>query len=303
MTLLAVGSIAFDDLETPAGIRTNLLGGSATYFSMSARNFCPVQLVAVVGDDFGHTEESVFLERSINLDGVIRQPGNSFHWKGSYGSDMNEARTIKTDLNVFADFVPKLPEHYRNAPYLFLGNIDPRLQLEVVTQMTTRPKWIALDTMNYWIDGSRSALEKVLKEIDILLINEAEAKSLAKENNVLKAAKIITSLGPSKVVVKRGEYGALLVAPNICFPVPAVPMENVIDPTGAGDTFAGGFLGYLASRGDLEEPSLRYAMLAGTVAASFTIENFGIEKIASISTNDIQERLKRFLKILGIAEF
>jgi len=302
MTLLAVGSIAFDDLETPAGIRSNLLGGSATYFSMSARNFCPVQLVAVVGDDFGRAEESVFLERSVNLDGVIRQSGNCFRWKGSYGSDMNEARTIRTDLNVFADFVPKLPEHYRNAPYLFLGNIDPRLQLEVVNQMIVRPKWIALDTMNYWIDGSRSALEKVLKEIDILLINEAEAKSLAKENNILKAAKIITSLGPSKVVIKRGEYGALLIAPNICIPVPAMPMENLIDPTGAGDTFAGGFLGYLASRGDLEESSLRNAMLVGTVAASFTIENFGIEKIASISKRDIQERLDRFMRILGIAE-
>jgi sugar/nucleoside kinase (ribokinase family) len=302
MTLLAVGSIAFDDLETPAGIRNNLLGGSATYFSMSASNFCPVQLVAVVGDDFGRAEEAVYLERSINLDGVIRQPGSCFHWKGNYGSDMNEARTIQTDLNVFADFVPKLPDHYSNAPYLFLGNIDPCLQLEVVNQMTARPKWIALDTMNYWINGSRSALEKVLKKIDILLINEAEAKSLAKESNVLKAAKVITSLGPSTVVIKRGEYGALLAAPDICFPVPAIPMENVIDPTGAGDTFAGGFLGYLASRGNLEESSLRYAMLAGTVAASFTIENFGIEKIASISISDIQERLKRFLKILGITE-
>ena len=301
MTLLAVGSIAFDDLETPVGLRANLLGGSATYFSISASNFCPVQLVAVVGDDFGPAEESVYLDRSINLDGVIHQPGSCFRWKGSYGTDLNEARTIQTDLNVFADFVPNLPDHYKDAPYLFLGNIDPRLQLEVVNQMSIRPKWIALDTMNYWIDGSRDALVKVLKEIDILLINEAEAKSLAKELNVLKAAKAITNMGPNTVVVKRGEYGALLVAPNICFPVPAIPMENVIDPTGAGDTFAGGFLGSLASQGDLEEASLRQAMLAGTVMASFTIEDFGVERIASAKKSEIQERLKHFSRLLGLS--
>ena len=302
MTLLAVGSIAFDDLETPAGLRANLLGGSATYFSISASNYCPVQLVAVVGDDFGITEEAVYHDHSISLDGVIRQPGGCFRWKGSYGADLNEARTIQTDLNVFADFVPKLPDHYKGTPYLFLGNIDPRLQLEVINQMSVRPKWIALDTMNYWIDGSRDALVRVLKEIDILLINEAEAKSLAKEANVLKAAKAITNMGPSTVVVKRGEYGALLVAPNICFPIPAIPTENVIDPTGAGDTFAGGFLGLLASQGDLEEASLRQAMLAGTVMASFTIEDFGIGKIASVRKPAIQERLKCFLRLLSISE-
>jgi sugar/nucleoside kinase (ribokinase family) len=301
MTLLAVGSIAFDDLETPAGIRSNLLGGSATYFSICASNFCPVQLVAVVGDDFGKSEEAIYLKHSINLDGVIRQPGNCFRWKGRYGSDLNEAHTIQTDLNVFADFLPNLPTHYKDAPYLFLGNIDPRLQLEVVTQMSKRPKWIALDTMNFWIDGSNDALRKVLKEIDILLINEAEAKSLSKEINVVKAAKAIASMGPKTIVVKRGEYGALLIAQDICVPVPAMPMENVVDPTGAGDTFAGGFLGFLASKGNLEETSLRQAMLAGTVMASFTIESFGIEKIDSVQKNDIQDRLKRFSEILGIA--
>ena len=301
MTLLAVGSIAFDDLETPAGIREHLLGGSATYFSLSASNFCPVQLVAVVGEDFGSAEEAVYLDHSINLDGVIRQPGNCFHWKGRYGTDLNEAHTIQTNLNVFADFVPKLPNHYRNSPYLFLGNIDPGLQLEVVNQMAVHPKWIALDTMNFWIDGSRSALEKTLKKIDILLINEAETKSLAKESNVLKAARTVASMGPGTVVVKRGEFGSLLVTRDICIPVPAIPMENVVDPTGAGDTFAGGFLGFLASQGNLEEASLRRAMLAGTVMASFTIENFGIEKIASVQKRDIQERLNHFSQILGLS--
>jgi len=300
MTLLAVGSVAFDDLETPAGTREHLLGGSATYFSLCASNFCPVQLVAVVGEDFGSAEEAPFLQHSVNLDGLIRQDGKCFRWKGRYGDDLNEAHTIQTDLNVFADFVPRLPDHYKNAPYLFLGNIDPRLQLEVVNQMTSRPKWIALDTMNFWIDGSREALEKVLKEVDILLINESEAKSLSRENNILKAAGVIVSMGPGTVVIKRGEFGSLLIAPNICVPVPAMPIEGVVDPTGAGDTFAGGFLGYLASQGNLEDESLRHAMLLGTIMASFTIESFGIERIASLQKQDIQERLNRFSQVLGL---
>jgi sugar/nucleoside kinase (ribokinase family) len=300
MNLLAVGSIAFDDLETPAGKREHLLGGSATYFSLCASNFFPIQLVAVVGDDFGSDEESVFLDRSINLDGVMRQTGICFRWKGLYGSDLNEAQTIETNLNVFAGFVPKLPKHYKNAPYLFLANIDPVLQLEVVGQMTARPKWIALDTMNYWIKGSPAALKKALQQIDILLINEAEAKSISGEKNAIRAAKAVSSMGPKIVVIKRGEYGALLVTTDMCIPVPAVPMETVIDPTGAGDTFAGGFLGFLASMGNLEETTLRKAMLIGTIMASFTIEDFGIGKIASVTTPTIQDRLKRFSQVLGI---
>ena len=301
MTILAVGSLAFDDLETPAGKMDNLLGGSVTYFSLSASNFAPVQVVAVVGDDFGPQEESHFLGRPIDLDGVIRRPGSCFHWKGFYGSDLNEAQTLQTDLNVFADFAPVLPDHYKTAPYLFLANIDPRLQLEVVNQMSARPKWIALDTMNFWIDGSRDALESAMKEVDILLINEAEAKSLAGERNTIKAAHSITTMGPSIVVVKRGEYGSLLVAPGICLPVPAIPMEVVIDPTGAGDTFAGGFLGCLASKGNLDEPSLREAMLLGTVMASFTIEEFGTKKISLVNKSDVQERLTLFSRMLGLS--
>jgi sugar/nucleoside kinase (ribokinase family) len=300
MTLLGIGSIAFDDLETPAGKREHLLGGSATYFSLSASNFCPIQLVAVVGEDFGQVERDAFLGHSISLDGVVHQPGKCFHWAGSYGTDLNEARTIQTNLNVFADFKPDLPEHYKDAQYLFLANIDPRLQLEIIKQMKARPKWIALDTMNYWIDGSRAALTEVIKEVDILLINEAEAKSLAGESNLIKAAKNITSMGPNTLVVKRGEYGSLLISKDICVPLPAIPMETVIDPTGAGDTFAGGFLGYLASVGDMEESALRKAMLVGTVMASFTIEDFGIEKLASVTNPDIQGRLKQFAKILGL---
>ena len=300
MTLLAVGSIAFDDLETPAGVRNDLLGGSATYFSLCASNFCPVRLVAVVGEDFGEAQEAAYRGRPIDLDGVIRRKGRSFHWKGRYGHDLNEAQTLKTELNVFADFAPELPGHYKNSPFLFLGNIDPRLQLQVVGQMSPRPKWVALDTMNFWIDGSRGELEKALKATDILLINEAEAKSLAGETNAVKAGEVITSMGPRIVVVKRGEYGALLVAPGLRVPVPAMPMDSVTDPTGAGDTFAGGFLGYLASAGDLEEQTLRKAMCIGTVMASFTIEKFGVERIASVAKADIEERLKLFSRATGV---
>jgi sugar/nucleoside kinase (ribokinase family) len=302
MALLAVGSIAFDDLETPAGARSDLLGGSATYFSLCASNFCPVRLVAVVGEDFGEEQEATYRGRPIDLGGVIRRKGKSFHWKGRYGHDLNEAQTLKTDLNVFADFAPDLPDHYRGSPYLFLGNIDPRLQMEVVRQMSPRPKWVALDTMNFWIDGSRGDLEKVLKAVDILLINEAEAKSLAGEANAVKAAAAIMSMGPRIVVVKRGEYGALLAAPGIRVPVPAMPMDAVTDPTGAGDTFAGGFLGFLASKGDMEEPTLRKAMYVGTVMASFTIESFGIERIASVTGGDIEERLRLFFRTTGIQD-
>ena len=300
MTLLAVGSIAFDDLETPAGTKGNLLGGSATYFSLCASNFCHVQLVAVVGEDFGQEEEAVFNGRPIDLDGVARKPGSCFRWKGRYGADLNEAQTLQTDLNVFADFTPSLPSRYRDAQYLFLGNIDPRLQLEVLSQMSAKPTWAALDTMNYWIDGSRGELEKVLRKVDILLINEAEAKSLSGEKNAVRAAKAIAAMGPGTVVVKRGEYGALIAAPGQCFPVPALPMETVIDPTGAGDTFAGGFLGFLASKGDMGESTLRQAALVGTVMASFAIEGFGTANLAAAKKPDIQDRLESFSKMLGI---
>jgi len=301
VTLLAIGTIAFDDLESPSGKREHLFGGSATYFSLSASNFCPVQLVAVVGEDFGPQEESVFAGRPIDLEGVARRKGKCFHWSGSYGADLNEARTLTTDLNVFADFDPKLPEHYRSAPYLFLANIDPRLQLEVLAGMASRPKWVALDTMNYWIEGARGPLEKALRDIDILLINEAEAKSLAKESNAIKAAKVISAMGPRAVVIKRGEYGALLANGGTCFPFPAIPTEAVIDPTGAGDTFAGGFLGFLASQGNTEEKTLRKGMLVGTVMASFAIESFGTERLAAVTKPEIDERLSMLAKIIGIS--
>ena len=294
MSLLVVGSVAFDDLETPFGRRDNILGGSASYFSLSASHFRPVEIVAVVGQDFGPEHFKVFEGRPIGLDGLVQVPGQSFRWKGAYGLDLNEAHTLETHLNVFAGFRPNLPEKCRQSSFLFLGNIDPVLQLEVVKQMAQRPQWIALDTMNFWIEGSREALLAVLKTIDILLVNESEARSLSGERNLVKAYRKIQSLGPRILVVKRGEYGASLFTPEGYFVAPAFPLEEVQDPTGAGDTFAGGFLGYLASVPAVDLQSLKQATLAGTVMASFTVEAFGTARLQNLTSESIQERMRVF---------
>ncbi|MCE1229561.1 MAG: PfkB family carbohydrate kinase [Firmicutes bacterium] len=294
MSLLAVGSVAFDDLETPSGRRENVLGGSATYFSLSASHFTPVAIVAVVGEDFGPEQMKVFEGKPIDLQGLDRAKGKSFRWKGAYGQDLNTATTLDTQLNVFADFHPNLPEATRRCPFLFLGNIAPGLQLNVVNQMAQRPRWIALDTMNFWIEGDREALFEVLKAIDILLVNEAEARAISGERNLVKACRAIQTLGPRIVVVKRGEYGAVLAAPEGLFMAPAYPLEDVCDPTGAGDTFAGGFLGHLASTGSLSLEDLKEALLRGTVMASFTVEAFGTERLAAVTQAQIQERLAAF---------
>ena len=271
MSLLAIGSVAFDDLETPAGKRENILGGSASYFSICASRFHPVQVVAVVGDDFGPEHQCVFEGRPIDLGGLQRLPGKSFHWKGAYGEDLNVARTLDTQLNVFQDFHPVLPEAFRQSPYLFLGNIDPVLHLDVVHQMARRPRWVALDTMNFWISGSREALQRTLAEVDILLVNEAEVRALTGEQNLLKAYRSVQALGPRILVVKRGEYGAMLFSPDGLFVAPAFPLEEVQDPTGAGDTFAGGFLGALAAAGSLDGETLKRAVIMGSLLASFTV--------------------------------
>jgi sugar/nucleoside kinase (ribokinase family) len=301
MTLLAVGSVAFDDLETPAGKRENILGGSASHFSLSASRFSPVRVVAVVGEDFGPEHYGVFEGRDIDLSGLVRQPGLSFHWKGQYGTDLNEARTLETHLNVFAGFKPELPGEFGTSPYLFLGNIDPTLQLEVVRKMQTRPRWIALDTMNFWIDGARPALLEVLKEIDILLVNEAEGRSLTGERNLVKVYEKVRTLGPSILVVKRGEYGMALFTPEGIFAAPAFPLDDVQDPTGAGDTFAGGFLGYLAAAGTLDMPTLKRAAVAGTVMASFAVQAFGTERLQILGTPEYQLRTKAFEDMIRLS--
>lgn len=300
MSLLAVGSVAFDDLETPFGRQENILGGSASYFSLSASRFHPVQVVAVVGEDFGPEQERVFEGRPIDLKGLVRKPGKSFHWKGSYGYDLGEATTLDTQLNVFQDFRPTLPESYRVAPYLFLGNIDPTLQLDVVKQMIQRPRWIALDTMDYWIRGSRAALERVLREVDILLVNEGEARALAGEHNLLKIYRKIQALGPKILVIKRGEYGAVLLSPEGIFASPAFPLEDVFDPTGAGDTFAGGFLGYLAAKQSTDVNTLKHATLTGIIMASFTVEKFGTQSLELVTEDDIKGRMKAFSDMIRV---
>ena len=301
MSLLAVGSVAFDDLETPFGRRENILGGSASYFSLSACHFRPVEIVAVVGQDFGPEHFKVFEGRPIGLEGLVQVPGQSFRWKGAYGPDLNEAHTLETHLNVFAGFRPFLPEKCRQSSFLFLGNIDPVLQLEVVNQMAQRPQWIALDTMNFWIEGSHDALLGVLKTIDILLVNEAEARSLSGERNLMKAYRKIQALGPQILVVKRGEYGASLFTPEGCFMAPAFPLEEIQDPTGAGDTFAGGFLGYLASSQGFDLQTLKRATLAGTVMASFTVEAFGTARLEGLTHENIQERMRLFSEMTNVS--
>lgn len=300
MSLLAVGSVAFDDLETPGGSRENLLGGSATYFTLSASLFTPSQLVAVVGMDFLPDHRAVFESRPIDLAGLVQKPGRSFRWKGSYDDELNEAQTLDTQLNVFADFHPQLPETFRQSPYLFLGNIEPSLQLDVVHQMAKPPRWVALDTMNYWIRGSRKELAEVLKEVDILLVNEMEVRELTLEHNLLKAYRKILSFGPKVLVIKRGEYGAVLMTEGCVFSAPAYPLEDVVDPTGAGDTFAGGFLGKLAQLGRIDIPALKNAVLTGTVMASFTVEEFGTGRLETVQKKDLNERSKAFSDMIRL---
>ena len=302
MSLLAVGSVAFDDVETPFGKRERALGGSATYFSLSASRFHPVRLVAVVGEDFGPDQMKVFEGRPIDLSGLSRVPGQSFHWHGSYGYDLKEAKTLATHLNVFADFHPDLPAGYRTSPYLFLGNIDPVLQLDVVRQMEERPRWIAMDTMNYWIRGARPALEAVLREVDILLVNDAEVRELTQEHSLVKAYRKVQAMGPDTLVVKRGEYGVALFTPHGIFSAPAYPLENVFDPTGAGDTFAGGFLGYLAWIERMDVTALKHATLVGSVMASFTVEQFSTERLEQITQDEVRNRLALFSDMIRVED-
>jgi sugar/nucleoside kinase (ribokinase family) len=298
---LVVGSVAFDDLETPAGHQDNVLGGSASYFSLAASRLHPVQVVAVVGEDFGPAQERVFQGRDIDLAGLVRKPGRSFHWKGQYGQDFSEATTLDTQLNVFADFHPELPASYREASCLFLGNIDPLLQLDVVRQMAVRPRWIALDTMNFWINGARPALLDVLQKVDVLLVNETEARSLTGERNLLKIYERIQLLGPRILVVKRGEYGVALFTPQGHFLAPAFLLREVVDPTGAGDTFAGGFMGYLAATPNTDLETLKRATLMGTVLASFTVEQFGTGGLQGLTDNALHGRLGALHDLIHVA--
>ena len=301
MSLVVIGSVALDSVETPFGRREAVLGGSATYFSTSASFFGPVRLVAVVGEDFPD-EHARFLEgRGVELDGLARRPGRTFRWKGRYEYDLNVAHTLETHLNVFADFRPEVPAAWREPDHLFLGNIDPELQSAVLDQVR-RPRLVAADTMNFWITSKREALLRTLRRVDLLFVNDAEARQLAGESNVVRAARAILGMGPRAVVVKRGEHGALHFSGDETFAASAVPLASVFDPTGAGDSFAGGFMGYLARNGRHEPPVMRRAIAVGSVLASFVVEQFSLDRLRTLTTAEIRARYAELRRLTHFDE-
>ena len=296
MAITVVGSVAFDTIETPAGRRERCLGGAATYFSLSASYFTDVRVIAVVGEDFGKRQEAVFEARKIDTRGIEHTAGKSFFWEGSYLENLNEAKTHATELNVFGSFEPKIPAAYGDSEFLFLANIDPVLQRRVREAMP-QVKLVAGDTMNYWIKDHRPALLEVLKGLDILLINDTETKMLAANNNLLQAARAVLALGPKSLVVKHGEYGATLFHGASIFKAPALPLEEVVDPTGAGDSFAGGFFGYLASQTEQTPAAYRRAIFYGSVMGSFACERFGTERMQQLTRAEIDSRFNLFREL------
>jgi sugar/nucleoside kinase (ribokinase family) len=296
MSILVVGTVAFDSIETPHGSAEHVLGGSASYFALGASFFSDVRIVGVIGRDFPEEYLELFSRRGIDLEGLKREKGATFHWRGRYHEDLNVRDTIELHLNVLSGFVPRLPESYRDAEYVFLGNIDPAMQMEVLTQLR-QARLIACDTMDHWIQGSGAELRKVLGRIEILVINDAEARLLSGEHNIVRAARSILKMGPKVVLIKRGEYGVLQFSDSSIFATPAYPLEEVFDPTGAGDSFAGGFLGHLARSQDSSQRGLRQAIVYGSVVASFTVEDFGLTRLTKLSLAEIEERYQRFIEL------
>lgn len=303
MSLTVVGSVAFDAVETPFGKRDKILGGAATHFSLCSSFFTPVNVVGVVGNDFSETEWEVFRRHHINTDDIERvADGKTFFWRGRYDYDLNTAHTLETQLNVFETFQPKLSEASKNNRLLFLANILPMLQKDVREQCPNA-EFVAMDTMNFWIDSMKDAVIETVKVVDCVIINDAEARQLADEPNIHKAAKKIMEIGDLKaLVIKRGEYGAALFTPENYFAIPAYPLESVFDPTGAGDTFAGGFMGYLASQVEITDDTLRRAMIYGSVMASFNVEEFGTERVDRLTHDEINERFRAFKRITHFEE-
>jgi len=296
--ILAVGSIAYDTVETPFGSRKDVLAGSVTYFSIAASHFVPVAVVAAVGDDFLERDLSLLASRGVDVSGVARMPGRTFRWAARYSDDLNDRTTLYTELGVFADFRPEIPEAHRRPPFLFLGNIDPDLQADVC-RAVERPRMVACDTMNFWIEGKRESLLKTLGLIDLLIINDSEARLLSGEASLLAAARKIRSLGPRSLVVQRGEYGAAIFTETFTGALPALLLEDVVDPTGAGDSFAGGMLGCLAALGSTDDRSLLRAAAAGAVMASFTVQGFGMEGLLRATPRVIQERHEDLASLVG----
>ncbi|HUF43290.1 MAG TPA: PfkB family carbohydrate kinase [Verrucomicrobiae bacterium] len=296
MSLLVVGTVAFDSIETPLGSVERVLGGSASYFALGAAYFAPVRIVGVIGEDFPQDFLDLFSQRGVDLAGLKRERGDTFHWRGRYHEDINLRDTLELHLNVLAGFQPRLPESYRDAEYVFLGNIDPVMQMEVLNQLR-RMKLVVCDTMDHWIRESISDLKKVIGRIEMLVLNDSEARLLSGYNNIVQAARAILRMGPKMVLVKRGEYGVLQFSDSTIFATPAYPLEEVFDPTGAGDSFAGGFMGQLARSGDLSQGGIRRAIVYGSVVASFTVEDFGVKRLAGLSLAQIEERYQQFARL------
>lgn len=294
--LVVVGSVALDTVKTPFGKVAEVLGGSATYFATAASYFTTVGLIAVVGEDFPDQHVTFLKSRKIDLTGLERRSGATFRWRGEYTHQLNEAHTLDTRLNVFETFRPKIPDSYRSPDVLFLGNIDPELQLDVL-QKVNRPSLVACDTMNFWISGKPDALWRVLESVDILIINDGEARALGGDPNLVKVARTILSRGPKHLIVKRGEYGVLMFNENQTFGAPAYPLEEVRDPTGAGDTFAGGFLGYLAATGNRSPDAVRQAIIFGSVMASFAVEAFSLDRLRILDYKEIEDRFRSFKRL------
>ena len=296
VSLLVVGTVALDSVRTPFGNVENALGGSATYFSTSASYFTDVRLVAVIGEDFPEEHLRFLKSKNIDTRGIEVQRGETFRWQGEYGYDLNEARTLATHLNVLATFKPNIVSDYQSSDVVFLANVDPEIQLDVLQQVK-RPKLVACDTMNYWISSKPGALKRILEKVDLLTINEAEIRQLAGVASLVKAAKSVQAMGPGTIVVKQGSYGALMFNGHSVFSAPAYPLESVFDPTGAGDTFAGGFMGYLASTMNFAEESMRKAVIFGSVMASLNVEAFSLDRLRSLEYREIEGRYREFKKL------
>ena len=301
MTVLVVGSVALDSVETPFGKADNVIGGSGTFFSASASHLSPVQLVGVVGDDFPMDQLEPLRKRGVDMAGLEQAKGESFRWRGRYRHDLNSAETLETRLGVFSHFSPKIPAQFRNAPFVFLANIDPRLQLDVLRQVQ-RPKLVACDTMNFWIESRRPDIVELIKHVDLITLNDSEARQLSDCANLLKAARWIMERGPRMVIIKKGEHGAYLFKEQSIFFAPAYPLEDVFDPTGAGDSFAGGFMGYLARSGDLSDANLRRAVVYGSAMGSFAVEKFSVQRLLELTPSDITSRVADFRKLVAFEE-
>ncbi|MCM8787081.1 MAG: PfkB family carbohydrate kinase [Candidatus Omnitrophica bacterium] len=297
MSILVVGSIALDTVKTPYGLSKDILGGSATYFSISASFFSPVKLVAIVGTDFPSKYIKIFKKRKIDLKGLTIKEGKTFRWQAEYSDDLNKVTTISTQLNVFSDFRPKILDEYKKAKFVFLANIDPKLQDYILSQVKS-PQLVAADTMSHWIKEDTKDLINFLKKVDIFFLNDTEARLLTGENNLLKAAKSILKFGPKRIIIKKGEHGSMMVSNDSIFCLPSFLLEKVYDPTGAGDTFAGGLMGYLAMKRKINEEILRKALAYGTVMATFVIEDFSLKKLLKITRYDIKNRLKEFCNLV-----